>query len=301
MQLEKVKDPKTGSVVEMKDGKFPLSEGTISHEEAVEKFNNGEIVGYLGENAEEDHDYKTLEINLDESVSKVLSEETDISEETKNKMSTLFESAVNERVNQETARIQEEYEQKLEEKENELIENVDDYLSYAVREWKKENQIALEEGAKAELTSNLVNDLRKVFENHNIDLPEEKVDKIEELNSRIESLQSKLDEQYEENKKLQNQISESEKEDIIEEVGSDLASTQFERFKSLVEDLDFTSNERFKQKAQTILETHFRNDNSNSSKDTLKEEGGVSSQNSPGGSAQPASLAEQAARLFGNE
>lgn len=299
MQLEKVKDPKTGSIVKIENGTFNLSEGSISHDDAVERFNNGKIVGYLDESTDEsDNDYETIEVNLEENVKEALSEAGDLSEEAKNKMATLFESAVNEKVNKHTAEIQNDYNQKLEEKENEIVENVDNYLSYAVKEWKKENEIALQEGTRSEMTKNILNDIKKIFENYNIDLPEEKVDEVEKLNSRVEKLQSKLDEQYEENKRLQEQISNSEKEDIIEEVGSDLTSTDFERFKGLVEDLDFTSIDRFKQKAETILEAHFAK-SGNDSKPNDEGASGTVSESTKG--SQGSSLAEQAAQFFKNE
>lgn len=112
------------------------------------------------------------------------------------------------------------------------------------------------------MTESLVRDLKAVFENHNIDLPDEKVDKVEEQQEEIDDLKAKLNEKHDEVKNLHNQLQESKRDEIINYLGENLAQTEFDRFKKLTEDLTFTSSSRFEEKAKTVLETYFKKNDS---------------------------------------
>lgn len=260
MDLNQVKDPKTGSTVKLdENSQFQLSEETVDLETAKERVENGDL-----EQVEEE-----VEFNLDENVKTALESMSDLSEEAQTQVKDIIESAVADRVQKKEKELQEQFDTKLQEKEEELIEDVDNYLTYAAEEWKRENQIALEQGARAEISENLLKDLKSVFEKHNIDLPEEKVDQVEELKKEINSLKEKVNNKHEENKSLKEQLETSTREDIISELGENLAQTQFDRFKQLTEDLEFVSEERFKQKAQTVLETYFAKNND---KEEIEEE-----------------------------
>lgn len=262
MHLKKIKDPKTEEAVEInEDGYFELSESTVSREDAKKMVENGETVTFDSEDNEIHTIDEEEEINLSEEVKSVLSDLGDLSESAQNKVQDIIETAVSDKVKKKEQELKEQFDKDLAEKEEEILEDVDSYLTYAAEEWKKENQVALENGARAEIAENLVDDIKKVFESHNIDLPEEKFDQVEELKKEVNALKEKVNDKHEENKSLKEQLESSEREDIIEEVGKDLAETEFDRFKELTEDLSFHSKDRFKEKAETVLETYFKKDN----------------------------------------
>lgn len=207
--------------------------------------------------------YEEISVDLNEDVSKVLHEEMDLSESAQNKIQDLIETTVNEKVKEKEEQLKEDYENKIEEEKETILENADDYLTYAVKEWKKENEVALEQGAKAEVTESLLSDLKQVFENHNVNMPEEKVDQVEELNKKVSKLEDKLNDTINEKKDLEEKLVEGAKEQVTREVGQNLAETDFERFQDLLEDAEYVSEDRFRSKAETVLETYFATGNAN--------------------------------------
>lgn len=187
----------------------------------------------------------------------------ELTEEFKEKAATIFEAAVLSRVKQEVAKLDEAYEVRLAEEVESitegLIEKVDGYLDYVVEQWMEQNEIALERGMKSEILEGFVGGLKSLFEEHYIDVPEEKLDILAALEEQVEDLSARLDEQMDNNVKLYEQLSEYEVQAIVTELAEGLAETDKEKFFALVEELEFDGVETFAKKAQTIRESYFTN------------------------------------------
>ena len=187
--------------------------------------------------------------------------DSDLSEEFKQKAATIFEAAIKSKVKAETAKLEEEYAQKLEENtesfKGELVEKVDSYLNYVVEEWMKENEIAIERGIKGEIAEDFISGLKKLFEDHYIDVPDEKYNVLEDQASKIESLEKKLNEQIEKNVELNSLNSNLKRQDIIDEMSKDLTDTAKEKFDGLVESVEYSSEKDFRNKVETIKESYF--------------------------------------------
>src|SRR6056300_88351 len=184
-----------------------------------------------------------------------LVKDEDLSEEFKSKAATIFEAAVNTKVKEAKKKMHAGYEEKLKEEsekaKSELVEKVDSYLAYVVEEWMKENEIALERGIKGEIAEDFISGLKKLFEDHYIDVPDEKYDVLEDQASKIEDLENKLNEQIEKNVELKKVNSDKTKESIIAKMGEDLADTAKEKFNKLSEEVEFTNEKDFETKVAT--------------------------------------------------
>ena len=187
--------------------------------------------------------------------------DADLSEEFKQKAATIFEAAINSKVKAEQERLQSEYDTKFEEEisksKSELTEKVDSYLNYVVEEWMKENKLALERGIKGEIAEDFIGGLKKLFEDHYIDVPDEKYDVLEDQASKIEDLEKKLNEEIEKNVEMNKVNGTYKRQEIIDENSKDLADTAKEKFDSLVEGVEYSSEEDFAQKVKTIKESYF--------------------------------------------
>ena len=187
--------------------------------------------------------------------------DADLSEEFKQKAATIFEAAINSKVKAEQERLQSEYDTKFEEEisksKSELTEKVDSYLNYVVEEWMKENHLALERGIKGEIAEDFIGGLKKLFEDHYIDVPDEKYDVLEDQASKIEDLEKKLNEEIEKNVEMNKVNGSYKRQEIIDEHSKDLADTAKEKFDSLVEGVEYSSEEDFATKVQTIKESYF--------------------------------------------
>ena len=190
-----------------------------------------------------------------------LVEGEDLSEEFKQKASTIFEAAVKSKIRPEVERIELEKTQEIAEEheafKTELAEKVDGYLDYVVAEWMKENELAIERGLKGEIAEDFITGLKALFEEHYIDVPDEKYDILESQAQKIEELEGKLNETI--GKLTEKKQSEDAlvRESVIKEVSSDLAETQSEKFASLVEDVEFTDKDSFEEKLNTLKENYF--------------------------------------------
>ena len=190
-----------------------------------------------------------------------LVEGEDLSEEFKQKASTIFEAAVKSKIRPEVERIESEKTQEIAEEvesfKTELAEKVDGYLDYVVAEWMKENELAVERGLKGEIAEDFITGLKALFEEHYIDVPDEKYDILESQAQKIEELEGKLNETI--GKLTEKKQSEDSlvRESVIKEVSSDLADTQSEKFASLVEDVEFTDKDSFEEKLNTLKENYF--------------------------------------------
>tara|TARA_A100001234_G_scaffold84803_1_gene74655 strand:+ start:583 stop:1731 length:1149 start_codon:yes stop_codon:yes gene_type:complete len=200
------------------------------------------------------------EIDVKEDIEALVGD-ADLSEEFKQKAATIFEAAINSKVKAEQERLQSEYDTKFEEEisksKSELTEKVDSYLNYVVEEWMKENKLALERGIKGEIAEDFISGLKKLFEDHYIDVPDEKYDVLEDQASKIDDLEKKLNEEIEKNVEMNKVNGTYKRQEIIDEHSKDLADTAKEKFDSLVEGVEYSSEEDFAQKVKTIKESYF--------------------------------------------
>ena len=201
-------------------------------------------------------------VNFKEDVEALVNGE-DLSEEFKVKAATIFEAAIVTRVKEEVSRLEEEFEAKLAEQaaknQEGLVEKVDGYLSYVAEQWIANNEIALESGMKSEILEGFVSGLKGLFEEHYIDIPEEKFDVLGAQEEAIAELQAKLDEQVAANVEMAKVINEATREAIIADGAEGLAETDKEKFFGLAEELAFEDAESFETKVKTIRENYFTN------------------------------------------
>ena len=187
--------------------------------------------------------------------------DADLSEEFKQKAATIFETAIKAKVKEESQRLQGEYETKLKEdtetQKAELVEKVDSYLNYVVEEWMQENKIAIERGIKGEIAEDFIGGLKKLFEDHYIDVPDEKYNVLEDQASKIEDLEKKLNEEIEKNVELNKSNGELKREDIAKAVSADLTDVEKEKFNKLAEEVEYSNEEDFTTKVKTIKESYF--------------------------------------------
>ena len=157
--------------------------------------------------------------------------DSDLSEEFKQKAATIFETAIKSKVKAESKRLEGEYENKLKENTEshkaEMVEKVDSYLNYVVEEWMKENQIAIERGIKGEIAEDFIGGLKKLFEDHYIDVPDEKYNVLEDQADKIEELEKKLNESIDKNVELNKANGEYKRQEILDQSSEDLADTDF--------------------------------------------------------------------------
>ena len=200
------------------------------------------------------------DINVKEDIDALVGD-ANLSEEFKQKAATIFEAAINSKVKAEQERLQAEYDTKFEEEisksKSELTEKVDSYLNYVVEEWMKENKLALERGIKGEIAEDFISGLKKLFEDHYIDVPDEKYNVLEDQSSQIEELKNKLNESIEKNVELSKENGKYARQSIIDEASKELAETQKEKFNKLAEEIDYKNEEDFKTKVSTIKESYF--------------------------------------------
>jgi hypothetical protein len=186
----------------------------------------------------------------------------ELSEDFKTRASTLFEAAVEARLIAEKVRIEEEYMTSLTEQMETFAEGLtiklDSYLDYVVENWMEENQVAIESTLQTELTKDFIEGLKNLFAEHYIEVPSDKVDVLESLANKVEALESKLDEAIVENNKLRGALVEENVKDIIEEISSDLALTQKEKFFKIAEGIEFDGDlGNFESKLKVIKESYF--------------------------------------------
>ena len=222
----------------------------------------------------------------------------DLSEEFKNKAATIFEAAVIARaepvIAEAEAALMEEFEQAVEQIKEDLASKVDDYLNYMVEEWIKENEIAIQTGLKAEIVEDFITGLKGLFEKHYIDIPEEKVDVVEELTMKVAELEDSLNEEINSSVQLKKELNEHKKFEAIYTACEGLTQTQVEKMKSLAEGVEFTTEEEFVEKLETIKESYFKAQVKSADSSALDDEVQIEEEKKPTVSADP--LIEQVAK-----
>jgi len=186
---------------------------------------------------------------------------SDISEEFKAKATSIFEAAVIARVNDEmekiSAKLQEENQAELETFKEGLVDKIDSYLNYVVENWMTENQLAVEQGLRTEIAEDFIRGMKSLFKEHYVEVPEEKYDVMAELQSKSDDLQSKLDESMTQAIELAKEVEKLKADRVVQEESKGLADTEVEKFKRLVEGIDFESEELYREKLTVVRENYF--------------------------------------------
>ena len=185
----------------------------------------------------------------------------ELSEEFRAKAVTIFEAVVTEKVNAEVKALQEAFEESLTEEvekiKTDLAEKVDDYVSYATKQWIEENALAVEHGIKNEMAESFFNGLKDLYVEHNFTVPEEKFNLLDGMTGELDEMEKKLNEQIDTNIALQKRIGEYSKMEIVNDAATGLAETQKEKLASLAEGVEFENEEDFRNKIETIKESYF--------------------------------------------
>ena len=200
------------------------------------------------------------EYDMEEDVNALLGGE-DLSEDFKAKAKTIFEAAINAKVAEVKEALEAEQQERIAEEveaaKESLAERVDSYLEYVADEWFEENQIAVENGLKSEMTESFLEGMKSLFEEHYVQIPEDKYDVLESMVEKLDDMETKLNEQIEKNIALNKGLAEATADGILESVSEGLAATQKEKLASLAESVEFESEESYRDKLETLKESYF--------------------------------------------
>ena len=260
--------------------KADIEEMLATHTSKLEEVENAETKEALQklEDAKADIEEKIKNISVKEDV-EALVEGEELSEEFKEKAAHIFEAAVKSKIRSEVQRIvdetQSEKDKEIEVFVEEMTEKVDNYLNYVVEEWTKENELAIERGLKGEIAEDFISGLKQLFEDHYIDVPDEKYDVLEAQSEKISELEDKLNEAIQKNVKFKTSNNELVREQIIVEVSDDLADTEAEKFKTLTQDVEFSDENSFREKLDTLKENYFPRVTTSSNVTVDDEDGGT--------------------------
>ena len=209
---------------------------------------------------EEDDEEVTEDFDIEDDVNALLDGE-ELSEEFQLKARTIFEAALRSKVSEIKESIEEQYSRALLEEVEEIKEalndRVDSYLEYVADEWFTENCLAIEQGLKAELTESFIQGMKGLFEDHYVEIPEDKYDVLDSMVEKLDEMETKLNEQIEKNVSLNKRLSESVADGIFEQVSGGLAATQKDKLASLAESVEFESESEYRGKLETLKESYF--------------------------------------------
>ena len=278
----KLKDP-AGPLKKVSDAVTNRKGKTLKQGDEVEVTDEQEIVAEEPTEVEEivaeeetvEEETETVEYDMEDDLN-ALVKGLELSEENQDKAKTIFESAINSKASAIRAAIQEEYDSQLDEHVQEikveLQERVDSYLEYVADEWFDENQLAIENGLKADMTESFLSGMKGLFEEHYVEIPEEKYDVLKSMVEKLDDMETKLNEQIEKNIALNKGLAEATADGILESVSEGLAATQKEKLASLAESVEFESDEEYREKLETLKESYFPHKSSTTSKtETLSE------------------------------
>ena len=261
---------------EVEEDQEIVSEAETTEEEVVseEETTEEEVVAEATDETEEEVQEETeAEFSVDEDVAALFSGE-ELSEEFQDKARTIFETAIKSKVEEVKEQIQVQYQAQLVEEvaavKTELTERVDSYLEYVAQEWLEENQLAIEHGLKTEMTESFLNGMKGLFEDHYVSIPEEKYDVIESMVDKLDEMESKLNEQIDKNVALNKRLAESTADVIFAEVAEGLAVTQKEKLASLAENVEFDSEETYREKLVTLKNSYFSENATSAQRDAAE-------------------------------
>lgn len=215
----------------------------------------------MGEDVEMTDEVVAEEINTSAELDALVESEATLSEEFKEKTAVIFEAAVKTKLSEEVSRLEEQYKEELAEEvssiKSDLVEKVDGYLNYVVETWMEENRVAIQNGLRTEIAEGFMEKMKDLFVESYIEVPESKVDLVDELAGQVEELEEKLNAQTGESIKLSEELEVLKRDAIIAEAARGLADTQVEKLKELAEGIDFDGEEAFAKKVATIKESYF--------------------------------------------
>tara|TARA_R100001460_G_scaffold86095_1_gene127539 strand:- start:1350 stop:2378 length:1029 start_codon:yes stop_codon:yes gene_type:complete len=252
----KLKEPKIATVKDVVNKgakaadpmKGMKEEDEVDSEDVLEE---GEEV--VAETTEEEYD-------IEEDVNALLGGE-ELSEEFREKAKVVFEAALNSKVSEISEALEAQYEIKLEEAKEglkeALTERVDSYLEYVAEEWMTENELAIEHGLKTEMTESFLSGMKGLFEEHYVTIPEDKYDVLESMVAKLDDMETKLNEQIDKNIGLNKRLAESSADVVLSVVSEGLAETQKEKLAVLAENVEFESEEEYREKLETLKESYF--------------------------------------------
>jgi len=207
------------------------------------------------------HKVTSEDIDIREDISALFAADESLTDEFKDAATTIFEAAVISKVNEQLEKYVVDIESEINEEKERLQEDMtaklDQYLDYVVEGWMEENKLAVERGIKAELVDDFIGGLKDLFSEHYIEVPEDKVDVVEELAVRAEELEARLDEELKKNSELKASLSEHRKADLFAEACESLTETQKEKFSVLAEGIEFVNEDKFVEKLQTLKNSYF--------------------------------------------
>ena len=237
------------------------SEGEDEAEEEVEAEEEEEVVAESNEEEAETEEESTEETLFEEDIANLFKDEEHLSEEFKTQAASLFEASVVARVNQQVEIIEnelvEEADKAFDEAKEKLVENIDKYLSYVTEQWMSENELAIENGLRNEITESFIKGMKEVFVEHYIDVPEEKFDVLNSQQQQIDELSSKLNEEIGKSITISEEKEQLQKERVFRSVVDDLAETEVEKFAGLVEGISYDDEEKYTSKLNVIKENYF--------------------------------------------
>lgn len=228
------------------------------------------------EEAETEVESSLVEIEIDDDLSKI-SESLELSEENAEKAKTIFKAAVNSKVEEAKAQLEEHYQSELKSQvetiKEELSSSVDKYLTYCAEEWTKENELAIERGLRSEMTENFIEGLKKLFVEHYVEVPEDKYDVMDELANRLDEMESKLDAEVSKNMEITEELGSLKRQNVVTKACEDLSESQKEKMVSLSNGVDFTDEADFEEKVAEIKEAYFGVEGETIAEETVQEEG----------------------------
>ena len=227
------------------------------------QYNSTDPEAFDGEPIAEDEvkDQVQVEVDFKEDLKALVNEEATLSDDFKQKAETIFEAAINTKVNAEIDRLEEKYNEELAEEiestKADLVEKVDNYLNYVVENWMEENKLAIQNGLRTEIAEDFMTKLKGLFEESYIEVPEGKVDMVDDLADQVEELEKAVNESTKKAIDMAVELESYKRDAIIREATKDLAETQVEKLKKLAENVDFEDEETFTQKVAQLKESYF--------------------------------------------
>jgi len=216
----------------------------------------GEVVAESEEKTEID-----MTVDFSDDLNALVESEATLSDEFRGKAETIFEAAIKSKLSEEIDRLEEKYNEELAEEiastKSDLVEKVDNYLNYVVEQWMDDNKVAVQTGLRTEIAETFMNSLKDLFTESYIEVPESKVDLVDQLSAEVEELEAASNDAITKQMEMQEELETLKRDAIIAEASEGLAATQVEKLKKLAEDVDFDNEETFAEKVNTIKESYF--------------------------------------------
>jgi|MDSW01.1.fsa_nt_gb hypothetical protein len=230
----------------------------------MDKMMKGEAYGKTSGKSHSTSMKDDVNYDFNDDLNALVESEATLSDDFKDKAGIIFEAAIRSKLSDEIHRLEENYQSELSEaietQKSEMVEKVDSYLNYVVEQWMEDNKVAVQTGLRTEIAENFMNNLKDLFTESYIEVPETKVDLVDDLADQVSELEEKLNKQTEQAIATSEELETYKRDSIIREASKDLAETQIEKLKKLVDDIDFEDTETFAQKVATVKESYFKSD-----------------------------------------